>query len=123
MAAPTEGRSARISGREETQRVARTACVDQWAGTLVAAQVAGQPLDVLVAADDAEAKHAVLALVEADGLRGIDAGPLRRARELDVLRPKLGATTSGRAAPPILECRTPVRMMEGGVRCTVLRHV
>ena len=38
-----------------------------------------------VAADDAEAKHAVLALVEADGLRGIDAGPLRRARELEVL--------------------------------------
>ena len=56
-----------------------------FAGTLVPAQVAGQPLDVLVAADDAEAKQAVLALIEAVGLRGIDAGPLRRARELEAL--------------------------------------
>jgi predicted dinucleotide-binding enzyme len=56
-----------------------------FAGTLVPAQVAGQPLDVLVAADDAEAKQAVLALIEAAGLRGIDAGPLRRARELEAL--------------------------------------
>jgi len=44
-----------------------------FAGTLVPAQVAGQPRDVLVAADDPEAKQAVLALVEAAGLRGIDA--------------------------------------------------
>jgi 8-hydroxy-5-deazaflavin:NADPH oxidoreductase len=56
-----------------------------FAGTLVPAQVAGQPLDVLVAADDPGAKQAVLALVEAAGLRGIDAGPLRRARELEAL--------------------------------------
>ena len=56
-----------------------------FAGTLAPGQVAGQPLDVLVAADDAEAKQAVLALVEAAGLRGIDAGPLRRARELEAL--------------------------------------
>ncbi len=56
-----------------------------FAGTLVPGQVAGQQLDVLVAADDAEAKQAVLALVEAAGLRGIDAGPLRRARELEAL--------------------------------------
>jgi 8-hydroxy-5-deazaflavin:NADPH oxidoreductase len=39
-----------------------------------------------VAADDPEAKQAVLALVETAGLRGIDAGPLRRARELEALR-------------------------------------
>jgi 8-hydroxy-5-deazaflavin:NADPH oxidoreductase len=38
-----------------------------------------------VAADDPEAKQAVLALVETAGLRGIDAGPLRRARELGAL--------------------------------------
>ena len=38
-----------------------------------------------MAADDPEAKQAVLALVETAGLRGIDAGPLRRARELEAL--------------------------------------
>jgi 8-hydroxy-5-deazaflavin:NADPH oxidoreductase len=56
-----------------------------FAGTLVAGRVAGQPLDVLVASDDATAKRAVLDLVEAGGLRGVDAGPLRRARELEAL--------------------------------------
>jgi 8-hydroxy-5-deazaflavin:NADPH oxidoreductase len=56
-----------------------------FAGTLVKGEVAGQQLDVLVASDDDEAKRAVLELVESGGLRGIDAGPLRRARELEAL--------------------------------------
>lgn len=56
-----------------------------FAGTLASGQVAGQPLDVLVAADDADAKRDVLDLVAASGLRGVDAGPLRRARELEAL--------------------------------------
>jgi 8-hydroxy-5-deazaflavin:NADPH oxidoreductase len=56
-----------------------------FAGTLASGLVAGQPLDVLVAADDADAKRAVLDLVESSGLRGVDAGPLRRARELEAL--------------------------------------
>jgi 8-hydroxy-5-deazaflavin:NADPH oxidoreductase len=56
-----------------------------FAGTLAAGQVADQQLDVLVASDDAAAKQAVLDVVQASGLRGIDAGPLRRARELEAL--------------------------------------
>lgn len=56
-----------------------------FAGTLVAGEVAGQPLDVFVAADEASAKQAVIGLVEAGGLRAIDAGPLRRARQLEGL--------------------------------------
>lgn len=40
---------------------------------------------VLLAGDDAEAKIAVIALVEAAGLRAVDAGPLSRARELEAL--------------------------------------
>jgi predicted dinucleotide-binding enzyme len=56
-----------------------------FAGTLDPGEVAGQQLDVLVAGDDADAKRAVLDLVAASGLRGIDAGPLRRARELEGL--------------------------------------
>jgi predicted dinucleotide-binding enzyme len=56
-----------------------------FAGTLAAGEVAGQPLDVLIAGDDAEAKAAVARLVEDGGLRAIDAGPLARARELEAV--------------------------------------
>ena len=56
-----------------------------FAGTLVEGQVAGYPLDVFVASDDSEAKQKVIELIEAGGLRPIDAGPLRRARQLEEL--------------------------------------
>jgi len=54
-----------------------------FAKTLESGKVAGQPLDVLIAGDDERAKQAVAALVTAGGLRPIDAGPLRRARQLE----------------------------------------
>jgi predicted dinucleotide-binding enzyme len=56
-----------------------------FAGTLVAGEVAGHPLDVLIAGDDAAAKAKVALLVVDGGLRPIDAGPLARARELEAL--------------------------------------
>ena len=56
-----------------------------FAGTLVAGQVAGQPLDVLVASDDGDAKAAVLDLARSGGMRAIDAGPLARSRELEAM--------------------------------------
>jgi predicted dinucleotide-binding enzyme len=56
-----------------------------FAGTLVQGQVAGQPLDVLVAGDAPEAKRLVIDLVQAGGLRGIDVGPLEHARQLEGL--------------------------------------
>jgi NADPH-dependent F420 reductase len=56
-----------------------------FAGPLLAGEVAGLPLDVLIASDDAEAKAVVAGLVEAGGLRPIDAGPLRNARQLEAL--------------------------------------
>jgi predicted dinucleotide-binding enzyme len=48
-------------------------------------KVAGQPLDVFIASDDEDAKRTVAQLVEDGGLRAVDAGPLRRARELEAL--------------------------------------
>jgi predicted dinucleotide-binding enzyme len=51
-----------------------------FAGTLIDGEVAGQPLDVLLAGDDEEAKATVSKLVEDGGLRPVDAVPLRRAR-------------------------------------------
>jgi 8-hydroxy-5-deazaflavin:NADPH oxidoreductase len=56
-----------------------------FAGTLVAGEVAGQPLDVIVASDDEDAKTAVRELAEGAGLRVIDAGPLAHARQIEGL--------------------------------------
>jgi 8-hydroxy-5-deazaflavin:NADPH oxidoreductase len=54
-----------------------------FANTLREGAVAGQQLDVFIAADDEDAKAAVARLAEDGGLRPIDAGPLARARELE----------------------------------------
>ena len=54
-----------------------------FAGTLVEGSVAGVPLDVFVAGDSDEAKASVSSFITDAGLRAIDAGPLRRARELE----------------------------------------
>jgi hypothetical protein len=56
-----------------------------FAPTLVEGQVAGQPLDVLIAGDDEEAKETVARLVRDGSLRAIDVGPLERAREVEGL--------------------------------------
>jgi NADPH-dependent F420 reductase len=54
-----------------------------YAGTLLAGQVAGQPLDVFIAGDDADAKNIVAKLVKDGGMRPIDTGPLSRARQIE----------------------------------------
>jgi NADPH-dependent F420 reductase len=56
-----------------------------FAGTLVEGKVAGQPLDVFIAGDDEGSKETVAELVRAGGLNAIDAGPLKRAHELEAL--------------------------------------
>jgi 8-hydroxy-5-deazaflavin:NADPH oxidoreductase len=56
-----------------------------FANTLVAGEVAGQQLDVLIAGDDEGAKQKVAQLAEAGGLRPIDVGQLERARQLEQL--------------------------------------
>jgi hypothetical protein len=66
-----------------------------FAGTLVAGQVAGQPLDVFIAGDDQGAKDTLAALVRGGGLNPIDVGALERARELEALG-FLGITLQGR---------------------------
>jgi len=54
-----------------------------FAGTLLAGQVAGLPLDVFIAGDDADAKRKVAQLVKDGGMRAIDAGALQRARQIE----------------------------------------
>jgi len=54
-----------------------------YAGTLLAGEVAGQPLDVFIAGDDADAKSKVAELVKDGGMRPVDTGPLSRARQIE----------------------------------------
>ena len=56
-----------------------------FAGALVAGEVAGQPLDVFIAGGDETAKQTVAQLVRDGAMRPIDVGPLARARELEAL--------------------------------------
>ena len=79
------------SDAEEVAKVAPVgarivkAFTTNFAGTLVAGQVAGQPLDVFIAGDDAQAKAIIAQLVEAGGMRPLDVGPLQRSRQLEGL--------------------------------------
>jgi 8-hydroxy-5-deazaflavin:NADPH oxidoreductase len=54
-----------------------------FAGTLLSGQVAGQPLDVFIAGDDAGAKAKVAQIATDGGMRAIDAGLLHRARQIE----------------------------------------
>ena len=56
-----------------------------FAGTLAAGSVGPLPTTVVIAGDDADAKSLLAGIVTAGGLRAVDAGSLRRARELEAL--------------------------------------
>jgi len=56
-----------------------------FAATLASGTVGDKPTTVLIAGDDADAKSLVAGIVTAGGLRALDAGSLRRARELEAL--------------------------------------
>jgi 8-hydroxy-5-deazaflavin:NADPH oxidoreductase len=77
------------SAAEETQKLlpAGTPVVKafntDFARTLDSGEKNGTPLDVFIASDDEAAKQKVAALVEGGGMRPIDVGPLRRARQME----------------------------------------
>lgn len=54
-----------------------------FAATLASGTVGGDRTTVLVAGDDDQAKQSVISLVESAGLSALDAGALKRARELE----------------------------------------
>jgi NADPH-dependent F420 reductase len=56
-----------------------------FAATLAAGTIGGQPTTVLIAGDDDGAKSQLAEVVTAGGPRAIDAGSLRRARELEAV--------------------------------------
>ena len=56
-----------------------------FAGSLTSGKVGSETTTVLIAGDDADAKALLAGIVTAGGLRAIDAGSLKRARELEAL--------------------------------------
>src|SRR3954467_8986565 len=56
-----------------------------FAATLASGTVGDKPTTVLIAGDDTDAKSLLAGIVTAGGLRAVDAGSLRRARELEAL--------------------------------------
>jgi len=56
-----------------------------FAATLATKNVAGITTAVLIAGDDTDAKSALAGVIEAGGLKAVDAGSLKRARELEAL--------------------------------------
>ncbi|MBJ2121699.1 NADPH-dependent F420 reductase [Arthrobacter sp. MSA 4-2] len=56
-----------------------------FAATLAEGNIAGQPTTVLLAGDDADAKSQLADIIKGGGLKAVDAGSLRRAREVEAL--------------------------------------
>ena len=56
-----------------------------FAATLASGKVGDATTTVLIAGDDAEAKSVLAAVVSSGGLKALDAGGLKRARELEAL--------------------------------------
>ena len=77
-------KAAEIQARLPHSRVLK-AFNTNFAATLAGKQVGGQPTTVLIAGDDADAKHVLAGAVEAGGVRAIDAGALSRAHELEAI--------------------------------------
>jgi NADPH-dependent F420 reductase len=81
---PDGSAAAEIAAALPSSRVVK-AFNTNFAATLASGTVGDQATTVLVAGDDADAKSRVAEIVTAGGLRAIDAGSLRRARELEAI--------------------------------------
>ena len=76
--------TAEIAARLPGSRVLK-AFNTTFAGTLAAGTVGPSTTTVLIAGDDADAKSTLAGVVTSGGLRAIDAGGLKRAREMEAL--------------------------------------
>jgi 8-hydroxy-5-deazaflavin:NADPH oxidoreductase len=76
--------AAEIAAALPTARVLK-AFNTNFAATLASGTVGDQQTTVLIAGDDADAKATLTEIVTASGLKAVDAGSLRRARELEAL--------------------------------------
>ncbi|WP_116950268.1 NADPH-dependent F420 reductase [Jiangella endophytica] len=81
---PDSSAAARIAARLPGARVLK-AFNTTFAGAVAGGSVGPVTTTVLIAGDDGDAKSALAAVVSAGGLRAVDVGSLKRARELEAL--------------------------------------
>ena len=85
LVAPADGSKAgEIAAALPNSRVLK-AFNTNFAATLSSKQVGTNPTTVLVAGDDIEAKNTLIDIVRAGGVAAVDAGSLKRARELEAV--------------------------------------
>ncbi|WP_136612459.1 NADPH-dependent F420 reductase [Sinomonas albida] len=105
------------SAAEELQKITGARVVKAFnttfAGPLVAGEVGGQALDVLIAGDDDDAVQAVADLAKAGALTPIVVGPLRRARQLEQLG-FLNILLSANESLPEFQWNSAVRFVTAG---------
>jgi hypothetical protein len=85
LVVPADGSAAAEIAKALPQSRVVKAFNTNFAATLASGTVGDHPTTVLIAGDDADAKSLLAGIVAAGGLRAIDAGSLRRARELEAL--------------------------------------
>ena len=85
LTVPADGSAAAEIAAELPQSRVVKAFNTTFAAILAAGTVGPLPTTVLIAGDDTDAKELLAGVVTAGGLRAVDAGSLRRARELEAL--------------------------------------
>jgi len=85
LVVPADSSAAAVIAAELPQSRVVKAFNTNFAATLAAGTVGDAATTVLIAGDDAEAKSLLAGIVTDGGLRAIDAGSLRRARELEAI--------------------------------------
>lgn len=85
LVVPADGSAASEIAAQLPRATVLKAFNTNFAATLGSGALGSQPTTVLIAGDDSDAKSALAAVVEAGGVGTIDAGSLKRARELEAL--------------------------------------
>ena len=85
LVVPADGSAAAVIAEKLPSSTVLKAFNTTFAATLASKTVGGLPTTVLIAGDDDAAKATLAELITAGGLRAIDAGSLKRARELEAL--------------------------------------
>lgn len=84
VVAPDSSAAAELAAALPQSRVLK-AFNTNFAGTLATGSIGGSTTTVLIAGDDADAKSTLAGIVTSGGLKAVDAGSLKRARELEAL--------------------------------------
>lgn len=85
LVVPADGSAAQVIAEKLPNSRVLKAFNTTFAATLASGEVGPLPTTVLIAGDDADAKAQLSGIVAAGGLKAIDAGALKRARELESL--------------------------------------